>query len=49
MKNNDSHLRLFVYGTLKKGFWNHDRFCTRAINIEPAVHEQNIYLKTGLF
>lgn len=37
MKNNDNHLRLFVYGTLKRGFWNHDQFCTRAISIEPAT------------
>lgn len=37
MKNNDNHLRLFVYGTLKKGFWNFDRFCTRTISIEPAI------------
>lgn len=37
MKNNNSHLRLFVYGTLNKGFWNHDRFRTRAISTEPAT------------
>ena len=29
LKNQDNHLRLFVYGTLKKEFWNFDRFCTR--------------------
>lgn len=22
-------LRLFVYGTLKRGYWNHQRFCAR--------------------
>jgi gamma-glutamylcyclotransferase (GGCT)/AIG2-like uncharacterized protein YtfP len=43
MKNNDSHLRLFVYGTLKKGFWNFDRFCTRAISIEPATTWGKLY------
>ncbi len=43
MKNNDNHLRLFVYGTLKKGFWNFDRFCTRAINIEPATTWGRLY------
>lgn len=43
MKNNDSHLRLFVYGTLKKGFWNFDRFCTRAISIEPATTWGRLY------
>ena len=43
MKNNDNHLRLFVYGTLKKGFWNHDRFCTRAVSIEPATTWGRLY------
>jgi hypothetical protein len=23
-------LRLFVYGTLKRGYWNHQRFCAKA-------------------
>lgn len=43
MKNNDNHLRLFVYGTLKKGFWNHDRFRTRADSIEPATTWGRLY------
>ena len=43
MKNSDNHLRLFAYGTLKKGFWNFDRFCTRAINIEPATTWGRLY------
>ena len=43
MKNNDNHLRLFVYGTLKRGFWNFDRFCTRAISIEPATTWGRLY------
>ncbi len=43
MKNIDNHLRLFVYGTLKKGFWNFDRFCTRAISIEPATTWGRLY------
>jgi gamma-glutamylcyclotransferase (GGCT)/AIG2-like uncharacterized protein YtfP len=43
MKNNDNHLQLFVYGTLKKGFWNFDRFCTRAISIEPATTWGRLY------
>jgi hypothetical protein len=29
--------RLFVYGTLKRGYWNHQRFCSHAQSIEPAV------------
>jgi len=43
MKNNENHLRLFVYGTLKRGFWNHDRFCTRAISIKPATTWGRLY------
>ena len=43
MKNNDNHLRLFVYGTLKRGFWNFDRFCTRAVSIEPATTWGRLY------
>jgi len=43
MKNNDNHLQLFVYGTLKKGFWNFDRFCTRAISIELATTWGRLY------
>lgn len=30
-------LRLFVYGALKRGYWNHQRFCAQARSIEPAV------------
>lgn len=29
-------LRVFVYGTLKKGFHNHDRYCAGVLRIEPA-------------
>jgi len=28
---------LFVYGTLKRGFWNHDRFCRGVLAVEEAV------------
>ena len=27
---------LFVHGTLKRGYWNHERFCRDAIHIEEA-------------
>jgi gamma-glutamylcyclotransferase (GGCT)/AIG2-like uncharacterized protein YtfP len=27
---------IFVYGTLKQGYRNHDRFCLDAVSIEPA-------------
>jgi len=36
-------LRLFVYGTLKRGYWNHQRFCAQARNIEPAVVWGRLY------
>ncbi len=29
-------LRLFVYGTLKRGFWNHDHFCQGFLGVEDA-------------
>lgn len=34
---------LFVYGTLKRGFWNHDRFCQSAIDIQPATTWGRLY------
>lgn len=33
----------FVYGTLKRGFWNHDRFCRNAIDIRPATTWSRLY------
>jgi gamma-glutamylcyclotransferase (GGCT)/AIG2-like uncharacterized protein YtfP len=30
-------IRIFVYGTLKSGYWNHERFCQGAYYIEEAV------------
>jgi len=35
--NTNGMLRLFVYGTLKRGFWNHDRFCRGVLTVEEAV------------
>jgi gamma-glutamylcyclotransferase (GGCT)/AIG2-like uncharacterized protein YtfP len=35
--NGKTVIRLFVYGTLKRGGWNHDRFCHSAIKIETAT------------
>ena len=35
--NTNGILRLFVYGTLKRGFWNHDRFCRGVLAIEDAL------------
>lgn len=36
-------LKLFVYGTLKRGFWNHDRFCQGAITVEEAVVKGRLF------
>jgi len=41
--NTNQQLRIFVYGTLKHGYWNHDRFCSRAISIEPATTWGRLY------
>ena len=35
--NTSGMLRLFVYGTLKRGFWNHDRFCRGVVTVEDAL------------
>jgi gamma-glutamylcyclotransferase (GGCT)/AIG2-like uncharacterized protein YtfP len=35
--NTSGMLRFFVYGTLKRGFWNHDRFCQGFLSVEDAV------------
>jgi gamma-glutamylcyclotransferase (GGCT)/AIG2-like uncharacterized protein YtfP len=35
--NTNGMLRLFVYGTLKRGFWNHDRFCRGFVTVEDAL------------
>lgn len=35
--NTSGMLRLFVYGTLKRGFWNHDRFCRGVLTVEDAL------------
>jgi gamma-glutamylcyclotransferase (GGCT)/AIG2-like uncharacterized protein YtfP len=36
-------ITLFVYGTLKSGFPNHDRFCRNAIDIQPATVWGRLY------
>ncbi len=42
-------LRLFVYGTLKRGYWNHDRFCKGALHIEEARVRGRLYeLPSGI-
>ena len=39
----ETTIRLFVYGTLKRGYWNHQRFCAQACSIEPAVVWGRLY------
>jgi gamma-glutamylcyclotransferase (GGCT)/AIG2-like uncharacterized protein YtfP len=41
--NTNQQLRIFVYGTLKRGYWNHDRFCSQAVHIEPATTWGRLY------
>ena len=36
-------LRLFVYGTLKRGGQYHERFCAGALSIEPASVRGRLY------
>ncbi len=36
-------LRLFVYGTLKRGFSNHHRFCDNALGVEEATTRGDLY------
>jgi gamma-glutamylcyclotransferase (GGCT)/AIG2-like uncharacterized protein YtfP len=35
--NTNGMLRLFVHGTLKRIFWNHDRFCRDVLTVEDAL------------
>lgn len=42
-------LSLFVYGTLKRGYWNHDAYCRRAIGVEEAQVRGRLYeLPSGI-
>ena len=42
-------LRLFVYGTLKRGYWNHETYCGSAISIEVATVRGRLYeLPSGI-
>ncbi len=49
-KENTSGLRsLLVYGTLKRGCWNHDRFCRGVLKVEEAVVRSRLYeLPSGI-
>ena len=42
-------LRLFVYGTLKRGYWNHEAYCGSAVSIEEATVRGRLYeLPSGI-
>lgn len=41
--NTNAMLRLFVYGTLKRGFWNHDRFCRGVLDVQEAMVRGCLY------
>lgn len=40
---------IFVYGTLKEGYWNHEAFCSDAISIQDATVRGRLYeLPSGI-
>ena len=42
-KNTTNLLWLFVYGTLKRGYWNHKDFCEGVLSVEEAVVRRCFY------
>ena len=46
-ENTSGMLRLFVYGTLKRGYWNHDAFCRGALEIREAQVRGRLYEGPG--
>jgi len=36
--------RLFVYGTLKRGYWNHETYCGSAVSVEEATVRGRLYM-----
>ncbi len=42
-ENTSGMLKLFVYGTLKCGYWNHDAFCREALEIREAQVRGRLY------
>lgn len=43
------NLTLFVYGTLKRGYWNHEAFCADAISIQHTTVRGRLYeLPSGI-
>jgi len=45
----DHLFRLFVYGTLKRGYWNHDVYCGSAVAVKKATVRGRLYeLSSGI-
>lgn len=43
------NLKLFIYGTLKTGYWNHEAFCGSAVSVEEATVRGRLYeLPSGI-
>lgn len=42
-RNTPDFLKVFVYGTLKRGMWNHEQFCAGAVSIKEAVVRGRLY------
>ena len=45
--NTSGVLRLFVYGTLKRGYWNHDAFCQGVLEVLEAQVRGRLYEGPG--
>ena len=45
--NTSGMLKLFVYGTLKRGYWNHDAFCEGVLEIREAQVRGCLYEAPG--
>ncbi len=46
-ENTSGVLRLFVYGTLKRGYWNHDAFCQGVLEVREAQVRGRLYEGPG--
>ncbi len=45
--NTSDMLKLFVYGTLKRGYWNHDAFCQGVLEVRNAKVRGRLYEGPG--
>ena len=46
-ENTSGMLRLFVNGTLKRGYWNHDAFCQGVLEVREAQVLGRLYEGPG--